>query len=54
MNGTYTLILSGTVSITAGGSDQVLVMLTETQLRSLAHHAMMAVTAIDEIKEKRT
>lgn len=43
---TFTLILSGKVTIVAGGSDQVRVELSETQLRSLAYHAAQTVASL--------
>lgn len=44
---TFSLILSGKVTIVAGGeSDHVRIELTETQLRSLAYHTTQAVNAL--------
>lgn len=45
---TYSLILSGKVTIVAGGSDNVRIELTETQLRSLAYHASQAVAGLSK------
>lgn len=43
---TFSLILSGKVTIVAGDSHQVRIELTETQLRSLAYHASQAVSRL--------